>query len=151
VRSWGALALVSIGPAAVPELVKCLAHKNSAAANSALQALEDMGGAVISAAEIPALRRALESDDPAIRAWSVRALGHLGQDAEAALPALLKTLHDKDGDVRLWTVRALRNFGTTASKALPALNWLLGEATPEQKEEIRETIAQLEKGKRRRT
>ncbi|HXK05925.1 MAG TPA: HEAT repeat domain-containing protein [Verrucomicrobiae bacterium] len=72
-----------------------------------LNALLEMG---VSA--VPELIRVLKQFDEPFRAYSARALGHIGDGA--AIPALCEALGDQDGTVRVEALAALGRFGARA-------------------------------------
>jgi HEAT repeat protein len=74
---------------------------------------------------VPALIKALGTEEPAIRAIAARTLGCLGEVAAEAAPALTTALHDNDLDVRLAAAKGLWNITKTADVVVPALVDLL--------------------------
>jgi HEAT repeat protein len=67
---------------------------------------------------LPALIRALRSQNPVERVRAAKDLGRLGWLARDAMPALVKTLHDDDGKVREAAAHAI---GLMGPEALPTL------------------------------
>ena len=84
-------ALAALGAAAVPALSAALEHASAQVRARAAQALAEMGGPTLGAAQ--ALVRALDDDDEQVRTWAATALGtSSGGDAEASIVALEATL-----------------------------------------------------------
>ena len=67
----------------------------------------------------------LKDNDPGIRYWAARELGHRGAQAKDAVPALTEILKDKDGNVRMGGAYALGEIGEDAKAAIPALQRVL--------------------------
>jgi HEAT repeat protein len=63
----------------------------------------------------------LKDNDPGIRYWAARELGHRGAQAKDTVPALTEALKDKDSNVRLGGAYALGEIGADAKAAIPAL------------------------------
>jgi HEAT repeat protein len=63
----------------------------------------------------------LKDNDPGIRYWAARELGHRGAQAKDAVPALTEALKDPDSNVRLGGAYALGGIGPDARAAIPAL------------------------------
>ena len=74
---------------------------------------------------VPALIKALGTDDPAIRLKAARTLGCLGEVAAEAAPALTAALQDDNLEVRLAAVKGLWNINKTADDVVPTLVGLL--------------------------
>jgi len=70
---------------------------------------------------VPALEKALGSEDFRIRSKAAEALGNIGRKATAAVPALVKALDDQESLVRAWAAKALGQIGGKAEAAVPAL------------------------------
>lgn len=111
--------------AAVPSLIKNLAHEYSMVRWNAAYALGTIGSDAESA--VPALIERLKDDENiGVRASAANALGNIGKKAKAAIPALVELLKDRDVYVRGNAAYALVNiFDTNADvefkTALPAL------------------------------
>lgn len=71
---------------------------------------------------LPALIRALRSQNPVERVRAAKDLGRLGWLARDAMPALVKALHDDDGKVREAAAHAI---GLMGPEALPTLTEML--------------------------
>jgi HEAT repeat protein len=63
----------------------------------------------------------LKDNDPGIRYWAARELGHRGAQAKDAIPALTEALKDRDSNVRVGGAYALGEIGPDAKAAIPAL------------------------------
>ncbi len=86
---------------------------------AALDEILDIGAAADGT--IPALIRAAEHPDKAVRAQVAKILGKFGPKASAAIPALIKMLKDEDGgESRIEAARALGRIGEKL-EAVPAL------------------------------
>ena len=64
---------------------------------------------------VPALIRALQSDDGYLRYNAAAALGKFGSQAEAAVPALTKALQDSDAQVRRQAAAAINRINSGAA------------------------------------
>jgi hypothetical protein len=74
---------------------------------------------------LPALTKALESADPALRAGACLALERIGQPAAGAVEPLRLRLTDRDASVRLRAARAVWRVQGKSDEALSALEGLL--------------------------
>jgi HEAT repeat protein len=74
-----------------------------------------------------ALIKALGDEDGDVRTEAARALGLLGQPANAVLAALSKALHDEEAYVRCEAARALGLVGKPDDAVLSALNEALDD------------------------
>ena len=74
-----------------------------------------------------ALIKALGDEDGDVRTEAARALGLLGQPANAVLAALTKALHDEEYYVRCEAARALGLMGKSDDAVLSALNEALND------------------------
>src|SRR5262245_7620930 len=83
-------ALRSLGPTAVPDLIKALEDDDWQVRNQAAVALGVIGPEAKAA--VPALITVLQAEDKYLRSNGVTALGKLGQEAKAAVPALTAAL-----------------------------------------------------------
>ena len=131
-------ALLAIGPAVEPALIRALesgsasAESRTAAAGTLASLLSGDGADIKDA--VPALIRALGDENSNVGNYSAIALGNAGPAAAAAVPSLIAFLHDsntgtKSGEkvfVRIQAVRALGKIGPKAFAAMPSLNPLLG-------------------------
>jgi HEAT repeat protein len=77
--------------------------------------------AQIGPAAIPALKTALQDENPQVRRQAARALGKMGPDAEPAVPELTAAMNDTDAMVREAAAQALGKIGPAAAPAIPAL------------------------------
>jgi HEAT repeat protein len=114
--------LVKIGAGTdrlVPELIKQL----EAGRWQAALYLCEYGPAAEAA--VPALARALKSNDLDVRWRAAWALGEIGGKPKPAVPALTKALDDAEWRVRSSAARELGKFARQASGAVPALEGLL--------------------------
>jgi HEAT repeat protein len=93
-----------------------------------VQRLTPAGEPVMAVLEARSLVAALGDPEAEVRAWSVRALSQLADDA--AVPALSKALADPDAEVRAAAAESLGDLGPTALAAAPALEIALGDADP---------------------
>ena len=114
-------ALASLGPEAVPQLVKALEHPSARAhvayilgrigpeAKPALGALVDM----------------LDDEDPNVRRETRFAIASMGPEAKAAVPALIKMLSTGTPEDRYGAVFALGSIGPDAMDAKATLQKML--------------------------
>ena len=79
----------------------------------------------IGAPAVPALIKAIASEDAEIREKAARILGGFGELGVAAAPALIKALQDKEKEVRLVAAKALWSITKTADQVVPVLVDLL--------------------------
>lgn len=124
-------ALINFGEEALPSLIQILNANNSLSSLNAAQILGRIGDpkaivaltnavrkkdnelsqvaaialANIGEASLNSIIDLLNSEDPIIVAWSLRALGHLG--SEKALPYLIQTSNSPNTLLRYWAVDAL--------------------------------------------
>jgi RNA polymerase sigma-70 factor (ECF subfamily) len=124
VGDWVREALIQIGPAAVPALVKALQDSDKERRVLVVWALAGGG-----AAAAPPLTEALRDEASEVRARAAESLGSLGLKGKAAVPALVEALNDPDREVRYKVADALGSIGPDAKEALPALNrvWQRGK------------------------
>jgi HEAT repeat protein len=107
-------ALVSMGPVAVPELIRLLQDPDPSLRNLAAQEL----GFIRPVATDTVTALALALGDPDLQKQAVRSLGELGPTARAAIPALSRALWDlsrRDEDSIVWS---LRKIGPEAAPVL---------------------------------
>jgi HEAT repeat protein len=112
------IALLEIGPGAVPRLIALLDDPDPHHRAAAVRLIGLLGSAASEADELPALLPALLRDMSAdVRAAAADALGRLG--ASAGRDALLQLLHDRVAFVRAAAARALGQIGgQSATEAL---------------------------------
>lgn len=126
-----------IGPPAIPLLVEMLQHERVSNRRNAADAMIDLAPHTESIQ--PALRRALNDDDPQVAGDAARALGALGPKASPSVNALVKTLSHENPYVRIYAAEALASIGPKASAAstdlakalsdpLPGVRWAACEA-----------------------
>ena len=110
VRSWAVLAVSSIGAGAVPSLLDALGQRNARVRLGAAHALSEIGPCPLPRAQFRQLRRALDSDEPALRAWVLRSVALMGPAAVPLVPLLRRQLKTLDGELRLVTLHTLRSI-----------------------------------------
>lgn len=126
-----------IGPPAIPLLVEMLQHERVSNRRNAADAMIDLAPHTESIQ--PALRRAMNDDDPQVAGDAARALGALGPKASPSVSALVKTLSHENPYVRVYAAEALASIGPRASAAstdlakalsdpLPGVRWAACEA-----------------------
>ena len=107
----------------VPLLIDALADPDFGVRGMAAEMLGEIG--LKAEPAVPALRKALQSNDVWIRGSAALALVRImGTKATMAVPALIDGLDDEDQDLREDNLRALQTMGSLAKEALPALLWL---------------------------
>ena len=79
---------------------------------------------------VPALVKALDSEETTTRVKAIQILAYLGELAAMAVPALRKALHDKNSDIRLAAAKGLWKITNKADLAVPVLVQLLEEKRP---------------------
>jgi HEAT repeat protein len=96
---------------AIPELLAALADPRVEVRRLGALALWKSGGRwggeKVNAGLGPALTRALDDPDPAVRTAAAGIVGNYGPWLKEAHPALLRHVRDESRDVRVWVVRAL--------------------------------------------
>ena len=93
-------------PNAVAEyLVKLMDLADENSLGAATRVLSELGPRAI-----PSLIAALQNENVRIRWRAAKALGELGQDAEAALPALTVAQDDEEKRVRIWSAKAIKQI-----------------------------------------
>jgi len=112
-------ALLNMGEAGVPQLVRVLQHGNPKARGKAAMYLGIVGPEAGAAAL--ALTKALDDSDTTVRTEAVIALAAIGPAAAAALPALRKALKLDNDYHRLRVVEALWKVGRESASTLPVL------------------------------
>jgi HEAT repeat protein len=118
-------ALASIGPAALPDLLRSSEGDDLLPTSGAIRAIGEMGPGAKSA--VPSLVKALSNRDRRIRVAAVSALG--GVRDPATVPLLTRILkNDKDLKVRIFAADALAQFGPAAAEAVPTLIGAFKEA-----------------------
>jgi HEAT repeat protein len=118
-RRHAAHALSEMGPPALELLVKRSRDADEQVAINAVDAMGNMGASA--AAAEPALRGALNSDNPWLRRHAAEALGILGPSAAPAVPDLAAALRDEHPYVRFNVATALARIGPSAAQGVPAL------------------------------
>jgi HEAT repeat protein len=124
VRDQAIYGLADIGPparAAVPALMAALPSDH----DSIGYALSNIGPDAV-----PALIKALASDDPRSRWFAAEALVRFDEEGRAAVPALLKLLKDKDPFVRSAATRALGQVGADVPELVAPLTAALKDEEP---------------------
>jgi HEAT repeat protein len=122
--------IASIGPAAkeaIPALLSALDTREMRGRRERDRVQTIMRSAhalsCIGVAAIPALIKALESDDSGVRAGAAHGLGGMGPTAKEGIPGLISNLGHREGFVRREVVDA---FGQIGPAAVPALLDALG-------------------------
>jgi HEAT repeat protein len=114
--------LIEAGPVAIAALIDGLARE--VIASEVVAVLGGLGGAAV-----PALIKALESDNAARRAGAAASLKILAEkqrrEARPAIPTLIGALEDDDAQVRKAVARALGAFGPEAEAGKAGLVQLL--------------------------
>jgi HEAT repeat protein len=134
VRQAAAAALIPLGKAAVPGLVKAAQGKKDALRNLAIKTLGDLGAAAEPA--IPALKALLQ--DKATAELAADALAGIGAPAVAALTA---TAADDSEAVRALAVRSLQKVG---APAVTALVDLLGARHTDVRRQVATTLGAMQ-------
>ncbi len=129
-------ALLNMGEAGVPQLVRVLQHGNPKARGKAAMYLgivgPEAGAAALAigpaaAAALPALRKALKLDNDYHRLRVVEALWKVGRESASTLPVLIQVLRDPQNPNRPKAAALLGDLGPDAQAALPALREVLRE------------------------
>ncbi len=112
-------ALVRIGRAAVPVLVKALEHPQASVRRLAAETV----GSIKPPAEdaVPALIARLRDSNPQVRAACLEALRQIGEPKEQVIDAIMSAMDDESPSVRETAVNNLRRMGRDAIKATPRL------------------------------
>lgn len=105
--------LISIGPAAVPPLLKWAACTNEAERLSAVYALSQIHAQ--SSEVVPVLIKSLSHTNFQVRIQVAEGLGKFGADAQQVVPALVLSLHDPNSVVRRAATNALRRIDLEAA------------------------------------
>ena len=100
-----------------------LRHGNAVQRSVAARNLGEMGSEAADA--VPALIRALDDADGAVRRSAAEALGKMGPEATEVVPALIRALDDGDDAVCCSAAEALGKIGSAAAPAVPALRRVL--------------------------
>jgi hypothetical protein len=132
-------ALGAIGPTAseaIPLLMEVLgtAQRGSRPELSVKEALRRIG-----AAAVPALEKAVDGDNPRLRA---RAVGILAAFPDA-LPTVIHALDDERASVRLAAVQAIAKLGASAGQARPALQLRLDDEYVAVREAAKQALESL--------
>jgi HEAT repeat protein len=113
--------MASMGPAAVPELIRALQDSDSKVRVAAAEALGKIGPPA--AASVPTLIELLDDEDSWLRA--AETLGQIGREARAAVPKLLAKLEGMQplsgSHDYLAVIQALGGIGPEARPAVPAI------------------------------
>ena len=116
VREGASSALASIGPAAVPALLKALEHEKPTVREGVAEALGAMGAKAREA--VPSMAAVLEREaSPDVRFALSRSFGKIGPAASAAIPVLAETLRDENAEVRVQAAHALVDIGVESVPA----------------------------------
>ena len=111
------MALVAIGPAAVPFLEEALAGSEGGVPDPlVVWALGEIGPGARSSA--PLLESVLRSEHAGLRRRAALAIGKIAP-VSSGIPALQRALEDPDKLVRLAAVEALENIERRSEKAAP--------------------------------
>jgi len=105
--------LISIGPAAVPPLLKWAASTNEdewLCAISALSQIHSQASEVV-----PVLIKSLSHTNFQVRIQVAEGLGNFGADSQQAVPDLVLSLHDRNSVVRWAATNALRRIDPVAA------------------------------------
>lgn len=123
--AYGLAALGSEARPAVPALIELLKDKDERVRWHAIFALRCLGPEAWEA--VPALTECLK--DPAVRTWTVIALGVIHQQPERVVPLLMPFIEKHRGDraSSLVAIAALSRFGSEAKAAVPLLVDYLGD------------------------
>ncbi len=134
------VALVDLGPAAVPGLTQGLWSDSFTARRRCAVVLGTVGADARSAA--PSLARVLKDDnDTDARREAARALAAIG--AHSAIPALTKALKDEAAPVRMAAAEALIALGADAEPILPVLTKALTAKRPEEQQAAARLLGEL--------
>lgn len=130
-----AFALGSIGPAALPELIRSLGNDKTHVRSAAAKAIGWIGPAATDA--IPTLAQRLSDGDTDVRTQSAEALSRIGA---AALPVLIDSLKSDQPAVRTAAAAALEAMGDPARETGGALAAAF-KAEPDEGAKVRELRA----------
>jgi HEAT repeat protein len=70
---------------------------------------------------VPALRKALEDNNPEVRIGVLMALGHIGRKVDEVIPTLIQALKDPNKEIRKQAIRSMQMAGPRAKTAVPSL------------------------------
>jgi hypothetical protein len=119
------LALVAIGPEAIPPLMQALTNGDPKIRTVAVITL---GGMSFDAdGVVPVLIKSLKDEDRSVRFSAALSLGEFPQKSAAIVPALTASLEDKDAKVRTSAIYALSCFGREAQMASSAIQKALND------------------------
>jgi len=113
-------ALILIGPAAIPELMKTYYKDDEGARRSVVKLLGNFGPPAAS----PLAEVAKKDASGFVRLSAIEALAQLNPFPKEALPAMINGLYDLDEGVRGGSADALSSLGATANPAIPVLKRL---------------------------
>jgi HEAT repeat protein len=137
------MALMRIGPPAVPQLIEGLGHRDALAQWVAASALEHIEPAPVEAAAAlgRAIPRAFATEDESLLSWPmVNALGRLGA---AAVPALLDLLKSEQPGVPMAAMRLAEKLGPVAKSAVPALIAVLSQGNEYERESAIQALGSI--------
>jgi HEAT repeat protein len=118
-REQAAEALGEMGADAAPAAERIAEHLSDPywdVRKAAARALAKIGPKAV-----PAIRKALRSDDYWAPLYAAEAAGRMGPDAAAAVPDLVAAMEDADTERMVWIGWALSKMGSRAAPAVPAL------------------------------
>jgi HEAT repeat protein len=113
------LALVRLGPTAVPHLVKTLSDPKSELRERCVMILWDMGPPARAA--VPALAKAMNDRDARLQVYAACAITAIDPKNQAAVPVLTSLLKHEDSYIREHAGYGLKNVGPAARVAVPNL------------------------------
>ncbi len=137
-----ALLLCGTLSAAEPDAGKLIADLN-AGGDQAYSAADDLADAPAAEA-VPALTKALDSDDVELQRRAARALAQFGKEAHSATPALGKLLDSPVPKVRAYAVYALGKIGNGSNKYLPKLIKLIADEDATVRHEALEAMLEMD-------
>jgi HEAT repeat protein len=137
--------LTQIGPPAIPELIAALADEEHAIRQVwVARTLERIGTQAASA--VPALAKALKSEQSHVREAVAEALCAFGPAAEPAVPALVFSLADWHPGVRCTAARCLARIGGAAELGTAGLIQLLADRDDKVREAAFEALREIGPG-----
>jgi len=132
------------GEQAVPALIGLLNSVDPDARKSAIGALMRIGPEAISEAELPALIKLLDVEEPLkVRRAAVYAVAKIGPKAEGAVQMLTKLLKDPEDYVRMGACFALGNIGAASMVAVSELTTLLGDPDETVRKEAHDALRKI--------
>jgi len=137
--------LTQIGSPAVPDLLEALADdENDIRQVWVARTLGRIGSDPASA--VPALAKALKSEQSHVREAVAEALAEFGPAAEPAVPALVSSLADWHPGVRRAAARSLAHIGGAAELATPGLIQLLADRDQTVREAAFQALSEIGPG-----